>query len=43
MICQNLDNEFAEVNLRNIVLVVSNLGPFSVYVFFSGKNLSTEI
>ena len=40
---RNLDHEFAEINSRNIILVVSNLSPFSVSVFFSGKILPTEI
>ena len=32
-----------KINLRNMIFVVSNLGPFSVSVFFSDKNLPTKI
>ena len=40
---RNFGHEFAKINLRNMIFVVSNLGPFSVSVFFSGKNLPTKI
>ena len=40
---RNFGHEFAKINLRNMIFVVSNLGPFSVSVFLSGKNLPTKI
>ena len=41
--CNLKKKGLAKINLRNMIFVVSNLGPFSVSVFFSGKNFLSKI